>query len=68
MSSSKTTADKIVDNALSPKRASNETSSAEQHPIADQIAADDYARKVRAARRGFGIFKNVKLVPPSAID
>ena len=61
------TEDQILENALAPKRASTDTSSMEQHPIADQIAADRYKRSKSAARSGLGL-RFVKLIPPGNDD
>jgi hypothetical protein len=54
----------IRDNAAGPKKASGDTGSIEQHPLADQIAADRYLASKQAARsKGLGI-RLAKLVPP----
>lgn len=57
----------ILANALAPKKASGDQGSAEQHPIADQIAALELSRQAEARRRprprGLGV-RHVKLVPP----
>ena len=56
----------IRDNAAGPKKASGDTGSIEQHPLADQIAADRYLASKQAARsRGLGI-RMSKLVPPGS--
>lgn len=55
--------DQIVTNALAPKRASGDSGSMEQHPIADQIQAAEFKAAKAAARRGLGI-RHVKLIPP----
>jgi hypothetical protein len=62
-----TTPDNIADaidaNARGPKRVQVGNQSVEQHPIADQIAADEYAKSQTAAtREGFGIRKQ-RIVP-----
>ena len=55
---------KIRENAAGPKRASGDSGSIEQHPLADQIAADRYLASKQAARsKGLGI-RLAKLVPP----
>lgn len=59
------TEDRILENALAPKRASGDSGSAEQHSIPDQIEADRYKRSQQAASRGLGI-RHVKLIPPGA--
>ena len=65
----KTPQELILENALSPKRASGDEGSVEQHPIADQIKAAEYAKEQTAAEsgawRGLGI-RYVKLIPPGA--
>lgn len=66
--SAPTNEEKILENALAPKRVTGDTGSAEQHPIADQIAAAQYAAaQTNARRRGFPI-KICKIVPPGACD
>lgn len=57
--------DSIETNAQAPKKVSNDTGSAEQHPLPDQIEADRYLNSKQAARRGLGM-RHVKIVPPSA--
>lgn len=57
-------ADAIEQNATGPRKVAGETGSTEMHPLKDQIAADAYRRSVRAARRGFGGLRHIKLVPP----
>ncbi len=54
----------IHTNASGPRRARGDSAEIEQHPLADQIAADRYlASKNAAKNKGLGIrFK--KLVPP----
>jgi hypothetical protein len=57
---------KIRDNAAGPKKATGDSGSVEQHPLADQIAADRYLASKQAARsRGLGI-RMSKLVPPGS--
>lgn len=58
-------ADQILENALSPKRATGDSGSVEQHSIPDQITADRYARSQAASIVGLGI-RTVKLIPPGA--
>lgn len=60
-------ADKIAENALAPKKVEGDQGSAEQHSIADQIAADRYKRSTAATGRGKGLgLRFVKLRPPGA--
>ena len=56
--------DALRSNASGPRRARGDSAEIEQHPLADQIAADRYlASKNAAKNKGLGIrFK--KLVPP----
>ncbi len=61
-----TNQDKILENALAPKRASGDAGSMEQHSIPDQIAADRYKAEKAAASRGFGGLKRSKLIPPNS--
>lgn len=62
--------EQILINALAPKRVTGDSGSAEQHPIADQLAALAAARQATAAttrRGGFGI-RRTKLIPPGMDD
>jgi len=53
----------IRDNAAGPKQASADGVTIQQHPLADQIAADKHlASKAAAAGKGLGV-KLVKLSP-----
>jgi hypothetical protein len=61
-----TISDAILENATGPKKASGDSSSMEQHPIADQIAADRYLKAregVANPRRGL---RFSKFIPPGA--
>jgi hypothetical protein len=59
--------DTIKDNASGPKRAGADSVSVEQHPLADQIAADKYLESKKASRaKGIGI-KLAKLSPGGAV-
>ena len=49
-------ADAIRDNAAGLKKASNDAGSVEQHPIADQIAADRYLASKQAMSRIVPLF------------
>lgn len=62
-----TTAETIRDNALAPKRVQVDGQTVEQHSIADQIAADKYAKskEATAAGKGLGV-RYAKFVPPGA--
>ena len=54
----------ISENAQGPAKVAGDVGSMEQHPLADQIAADRYLESKKAARRkGLGISLK-KLVPP----
>ncbi len=54
---------KIKSNAEGPRRVMTDGVTVEQHPLPDQIAADQYLLKKRAGRRrGLGV-KCVKLTP-----
>ncbi len=56
----------ITENAAGPKKAAGDSGSVEQHPIADQIAADRYLASKHATRtKGKGI-RLTKLVPPGS--
>ncbi len=66
MTKPETVSEAIEENAKGPKRVTVGTETVEQHPIQDQIAADDHAtRKAAAARKHFGL-RFTKLVPPGA--
>ena len=57
----------IATNALAPQSVSADGVSVTQHSIADQIAADRYARSKAALANPAGALKRVKLVPPGGI-
>lgn len=60
--------DTIKQNAEGPKQASADGVSAQQHSLADQIAADKYlAGKDAAARNPAKAFTRVKIVPPGTV-
>jgi len=53
----------IKDNASGPKKANADSVAVEQHPLADQIAADKYLESKKASRsKGIGI-KLARLSP-----
>lgn len=58
--------DAIEENAMGPKKASNDTGSMEQHPLPDQIAADRYTKSTQANQRGLPL-RYVKFVPPGTV-
>jgi len=56
----------IRENAQGPKRARGDSGEVEQHPLADQIAADRYlASKEAAKAKGLGV-RVTKMIPPGA--
>lgn len=58
----------IQENAAGPRKASGDSGSVEQHPLADQIAADKYLAAKKAARgKGLGI-KLAKISPGGTTD
>jgi len=60
-------ADTIEENAAGPKKASGDSGSVEQHPLADQIEADKYLAAKKAARsKGLGI-KLTKIAPGGTV-
>jgi hypothetical protein len=60
--------DAIKQNAEGPKQASADGVSAQQHSLADQIAADKYlAGKDAASRNPAKGFTRVKIVPPGTV-
>ncbi len=59
--------DTIKTNAESPRRASGDSGSVEQHPLGDQIAADKYLESKKASRaKGLGI-KLAKIAPGGTV-
>ena len=59
--------DAIKTNAEGPKRASGDGVSVEQHPLADQIAADKYLESKKASRaKGLGV-KLAKISPGGTV-
>ncbi|MFA5291941.1 MAG: hypothetical protein WC496_02790 [Phycisphaerae bacterium] len=59
--------EKILENASTPAKVSSDGLSVEQHPLADQIAADKYlASKTAVRKKGLGI-KFSKLSPSGTI-
>ena len=60
--------DAIKSNAEGPRQANADGVSAQQHSLADQIAADKYLAGKDAARRNPAkAFTRVKIVPPGAV-
>lgn len=57
--------DAITDRAQEPLKASGDSGSMEQRPIAELIEADRYVKGNAAAAKGLGM-RHVKLVPPGA--
>jgi hypothetical protein len=58
----------IRDNAAGPRQVSADGVSVEQHPLADQIAADRYlAGKKAMSSPTFGL-RVAKIVPPGAVS
>lgn len=58
------TEDQILENALAPKRVAGDEGSVEQHPIADQIVAVQYAAGRAASRRGRTGIRYFQFRPP----
>jgi hypothetical protein len=57
---------KILENALSPKKATGDSGSVESHNLTDQIAADRYLASKRAMNSQSKGFHQSKFVPPGA--
>jgi hypothetical protein len=58
----------IEQNATGPKQASADGVTVQQHPLADQIAADKYLAGKRAiSRNPAKAFTRVKIVPPGTV-
>lgn len=59
--------DTIQQNAAAPKKASNDSTSMEQHPLPDQIAADKYLESKKASRaKGLGV-KLARIAPGGTV-
>ena len=58
--------DAIESNATGPKRASNDSGSIEQHPIVDQILADQYLAGKTAATRAHRGLRFTQIEPKGA--
>ena len=57
----------IEQNAAAPRKASNDSTSMEQHPLPDQIAADKYLESKKASRaKGLGV-KLAKIAPGGTV-
>ncbi len=57
----------IRENAAGPRKATGDSGSIEQHPVADQIRADKYLESKKASRaRGLGI-KLAKISPGATV-
>ncbi|MGL6194429.1 MAG: hypothetical protein ACRC2T_06355 [Thermoguttaceae bacterium] len=68
MPDEKTLEEAIRENAAGPKTVTSEVGSVTQHSIRDQIEADKYLKKQRAAKsRGLGI-RFVKIQLPGTAD
>lgn len=61
------TAQTIADNAFAPKRFTSDSTTAEQHPIADQILAEEYRAKKAAAKKAHRGIRMTRIVPPGAV-
>jgi hypothetical protein len=59
--------DTILQNAQGPLRAQGDAGSVEQHPLADQIAADKYLASKAAANNATRGLRFNKLIPPGTI-
>ena len=60
--------DTIEQNAQGPKQASADGVNVQQHPLADQIAADKYlAGKTAVSKNPAKAFTRVKIVPPGTV-
>jgi len=66
MSNENNLEDAIRQNASGPKSAEVDGQKVEQHSLADQIAADEYLAKKRAARNPLGGLRVTKLCSPGA--
>lgn len=66
MTTPSTVSNAIDQNARGPKRVQVGSESVEQHPIADQIAADQYAKSQTAAGKNHLGIRFIQIVPPGA--
>lgn len=66
MTTPSTVSDAIDQNARGPKSVRVGSESVEQHPIADQIAADQYAKASTAAGKNHLGVRFIQIVPPGA--
>ena len=66
MTTPNTVDDAIDQNARGPKRVQVGNQSVEQHPIADQIAADVHAKADTAGGRPHLGLRFIQIVPPGA--
>jgi len=66
MTAPTTVASAIDQNARGPKRVQVGNQSVDQHPIADQIAADQYAKAETASGRNHLGLRFIQIVPPGA--
>jgi len=58
--------DALRQKADAPAKASNDSTSVEQHPLRDQIELDRYLNSKKAAKAKNAGIKLIKLVPPGA--
>jgi methanogenic corrinoid protein MtbC1 len=66
MTTPTTVSDAIDQNARGPKKVQVGGQSVEQHPIADQIAADQHAKGATAASKNHLGLRFIQIVPPGA--
>lgn len=59
--------DSIEDNAKQPRRATIDGDTAEQHPLRDQISADQHLSRVASAARDGLPLRFGKFRPPGAV-
>jgi len=58
----------IAENANAPKAVTKDGESVTAHSISDQIAADKYNRRAKAAKKPWRCLKRAQFVPPSTTD
>ena len=59
--------DAILQNAKSPKQASADGVTVQQHSLKDQIAADEYLAKKEAAKNPARSLVWVRIIPPGTV-
>jgi len=59
--------DTIETNAKGPKQATADGVTIQQHPLKDQIAADEYLTRKEVAKRPARALVRVRIIPPGTV-